>query len=57
MQAEGVIATAKHFPGHGDTSTDSHYDVPVVSKSLAELEAADLLPFSEAIAAEVWAQC
>lgn len=49
MQDVGVIATAKHFPGHGDTSTDSHYDVPVVTKSLAELEDADLYPFVQAI--------
>ena len=49
MQDEGVIATAKHFPGHGDTSTDSHFGVPVVSKSLTELLATDLLPFQEAI--------
>jgi beta-N-acetylhexosaminidase len=49
IQAEGVIATAKHFPGHGDTSIDSHFSVPVVDKSLLELEANDLLPFAEAI--------
>ncbi len=55
MQEAGVIATAKHFPGHGDTSTDSHFGVPVVSKSLAELEASDLLPFAEAIRSGVGA--
>ena len=49
MQDAGVIATAKHFPGHGDTSTDSHFGVPVVNKSLPELLATDLLPFQEAI--------
>ena len=49
MQAAGVIASAKHFPGHGDTSTDSHFGVPVVNKPLAELEANDLYPFAEAI--------
>lgn len=49
MQAEGVIATAKHFPGHGDTSVDSHFGVPTISRSLAELEAADLFPFAEAV--------
>jgi len=49
MQEIGVIATAKHFPGHGDTSTDSHFGVPVVTKSLTDLLATDLLPFQEAI--------
>jgi beta-N-acetylhexosaminidase len=49
MQEMGVIATAKHFPGHGDTSTDSHFGVPVVNKSLEELLVTDLLPFQDAI--------
>ena len=40
-----VIGTAKHFPGHGDTATDSHYGLPVVEKSLAELEKNELKPF------------
>lgn len=43
--AAGIITTLKHFPGHGDTLTDSHYAQPVVSKSLAELERVDLYPF------------
>lgn len=43
----GVIATLKHFPGHGDTYVDSHGDLPVVNKSLRELEKAELLPFKE----------
>lgn len=49
MREAGVIPTAKHFPGHGDTSIDSHFGVPVVNKSLPELLATDLLPFQEAI--------
>lgn len=53
MQAEGVLATAKHFPGHGDTDADSHFDVPVIHKSLAEMEALELVPFAGAIAAGV----
>ncbi|MBI5667852.1 MAG: hypothetical protein HZC41_07570 [Chloroflexi bacterium] len=53
MQAEGVLATAKHFPGHGDTSTDSHFDVPVIDKSLAEMEALELQPFAAAISGGV----
>ena len=49
LEAGGVIACVKHFPGHGDTHVDSHISLPVVSKSLAELEAFELLPFAAAI--------
>ena len=42
---EGVACCVKHFPGHGDTHTDSHHDLPVVDKPLADLEALELLPF------------
>lgn len=42
---EGVACCVKHFPGHGDTHTDSHHALPVVDKSLDELEALELLPF------------
>lgn len=42
---EGVACCVKHFPGHGDTHTDSHRDLPRVDKSLAELEALELVPF------------
>ncbi len=42
---EGVACCVKHFPGHGDTHTDSHHALPVVDKSLAELEALELVPF------------
>ena len=45
MAEYNVIATAKHFPGHGDTTTDSHYGLPSVDKSLAELEKNELKPF------------
>lgn len=41
----GIIATLKHFPGHGDTEIDSHEDLPIVPKSLEELEKIELLPF------------
>lgn len=44
-QAEGVACCVKHFPGHGDTHQDSHHALPVVDKSLAELEALELRPF------------
>lgn len=43
--SQGVACCIKHFPGHGDTHTDSHHDLPVVDKSIAELEALELLPF------------
>lgn len=42
-----VIAVLKHFPGHGDTSVDSHYGLPVVDRSLEDLEAIELYPFRE----------
>jgi beta-N-acetylhexosaminidase len=42
-----VIATLKHFPGHGDVSLDSHEELPVIHKSQAELERCELLPFSK----------
>lgn len=42
---EGVACCVKHFPGHGDTHVDSHHDLPVVDKSLAELQALELRPF------------
>lgn len=44
-----VIPVVKHFPGHGDTLTDSHTGLPVVDRSLEELRARELLPFAEAI--------
>jgi beta-N-acetylhexosaminidase len=45
MQDAGVMACAKHFPGHGDVSVDSHYDLPVILKSKEELDALELYPF------------
>lgn len=45
-----VIGCAKHFPGHGDTATDSHYGLPIVDKPLAELEQNELKPYEMAIA-------
>lgn len=49
IQDQGVAATAKHFPGHGDTSTDSHYGLPMVDKSIEELRETELKPFKIAI--------
>ncbi len=45
MQDNGVMACAKHFPGHGDTDADSHYDLPVISHDMARLSAVELMPF------------
>ena len=53
LQAAGVAACAKHFPGHGDTAVDSHHAVPVIDRSRAMLEACELVPFKAAIAAGV----
>ena len=47
MQDEGVMACAKHFPGHGDVAVDSHYDLPVINKSKAQLDSLELYPFRE----------
>ncbi len=52
-QAEGVLCCAKHFPGHGDTSEDSHLELPVLAHSLDRLAAMELPPFRRAIAADV----
>ncbi|MBN1565293.1 MAG: beta-N-acetylhexosaminidase [Anaerolineae bacterium] len=53
MRAEGVIASAKHFPGHGDTGTDTHHTAPTIDHALDRMEAVELLPFRQAIAAEL----
>jgi beta-N-acetylhexosaminidase len=51
LQSTGVAASAKHFPGHGDTAQDSHVSLPVVNRSLDELHRRELLPFAAAIEA------
>ncbi|TDD69476.1 glycoside hydrolase family 3 protein [Jiangella aurantiaca] len=53
QHGEGVAAAAKHFPGHGDTTTDSHYGVPEIDHSFAEWEAIDAPPFQAAIDAGI----
>jgi beta-N-acetylhexosaminidase len=53
MQDAGVAACAKHFPGHGDTATDSHLELPRLDHDLARLEAIELPPFRAAIEAGV----
>ncbi len=54
-QGAGQIATAKHFPGHGDTSTDSHMELPIIDADMARLEAVELPPFKAAVDAGVGA--
>ena len=49
LQSQGVLATAKHFPGHGDTNVDSHRGLPIIEKSRAELEKTELIPFRAAV--------
>jgi beta-glucosidase-like glycosyl hydrolase/CubicO group peptidase (beta-lactamase class C family) len=47
MQDVGTMACAKHFPGHGDVSVDSHLDLPVINKTVAQLDSLELYPFRE----------
>jgi beta-N-acetylhexosaminidase len=51
LQSTGIAATAKHFPGHGDTAQDSHVSLPVVNRSLDKLRRRELAPFAAAIEA------
>lgn len=53
LEGAGLISCAKHFPGHGDTSIDSHISLPVITKSFDELLKMDVMPFVEAIKAGV----
>lgn len=49
LEDNGVIATYKHFPGHGDTAIDSHYDLPLISKTKEELLSEEIIPFKNAV--------
>lgn len=49
MNASGMVSTAKHYPGHGDTDTDSHYGLPMIDKSVDELMDLELVPFKKLI--------
>ncbi len=49
LQEAGIMATAKHFPGHGDTGVDSHYDLPVINKSIQKLDSVEFYPFRRLI--------
>ncbi|MBD2751442.1 glycoside hydrolase family 3 N-terminal domain-containing protein [Spirosoma validum] len=49
MQDNQLLTSLKHFPGHGDTGTDSHYDLPLIGKSRAQLDSLELYPFRQLI--------
>ena len=51
VEEHGAVATGKHFPGHGDTETDSHLELPVIRASRARMDAIELVPFRRAILA------
>ena len=53
LQGEGVAACGKHFPGHGDTTADSHHELPLVEHSLERLREVECVPFRAAIEADV----
>jgi beta-N-acetylhexosaminidase len=53
LQGGGVVASAKHFPGHGDTDLDSHLELPTVEQSRSRLQDVEIRPFKRAIAAKV----
>ena len=53
LQGEGIAACGKHFPGHGDTSTDSHHELPLIEHPPDRLDAVELVPFRAAIDAGV----
>ncbi len=52
-QASGVSACAKHFPGHGDTATDSHHELPIVPHNAERMNELELVPFRDAVTAGV----
>ena len=51
FEANGIMSCIKHYPGHGNTDKDSHYELPTVSQSLKTIQAIDLFPFTEGIRA------
>jgi beta-glucosidase-like glycosyl hydrolase/CubicO group peptidase (beta-lactamase class C family) len=53
LQDNGILACAKHFPGHGDTDVDSHKDLPILSHSMERLENLELVPFKHLIQKQV----
>ncbi len=53
LRSEGIAGCAKHFPGHGDTTVDSHHDLPVLELTESELHQRELIPFQSLLAAQV----
>ncbi len=53
FETSGILSCAKHFPGHGNTLKDSHYDLPIVKKSLDDIKAEEIQPFIKAVKARV----
>ena len=53
LQENGILSVGKHFPGHGDTGTDSHIDLPLVPYDRARLDQVELVPFKAAITADI----
>lgn len=53
LQTHGILSCAKHFPGHGCTKKDSHYDLPIVKRTREELEEVEFKPFIKAIKSRV----
>jgi beta-N-acetylhexosaminidase len=53
LQDAGILACAKHFPGHGDTDVDSHYDLPLIPHNRERLHAIELAPFKQLIAQNI----
>lgn len=56
LRATGVIPVVKHFPGHGDTATDSHVGLPVVEKTKDDLMLSELMPFLMVISGDFWGE-
>ncbi|NJK93912.1 MAG: hypothetical protein HC905_02375 [Bacteroidales bacterium] len=50
LQNHHIFAVAKHFPGHGDTNSDSHFDLPVINKEFSRIDSIELYPFKHLIA-------
>ena len=53
LQTEGIMACSKHFPGHGCTTKDSHHDLPIVKKTMEELQNEEFEPFKKAVKSRV----
>jgi beta-N-acetylhexosaminidase len=53
LKASGIVGSAKHFPGHGDTSKDSHVELPILNLSIEDLRVRELIPFKALIEAQI----